>query len=253
METTVSKELIPIEKRELIDQTQEYYNNIPNIKDGEVVLWCVKTKEEYTNSRELCKVIKGKSADLLSTRKTLTKPYKDDAIAIEKEFNPLIDKLNNVRGKIDTASSIWFQAEERKRLLEERKRQAEVEEKKRLETEREEKERKKADEYREQGKEKLADKAEARADDHADQAINTVAAEVDEVKVKGLYYRTDYEVKVIDKEKAVNSCMASQKYQNHVILDLKALAIVAKANNGVLDNLDGLEVITKKTPIDRSK
>lgn len=244
MEPTVSTELIPLDKRELIDSALEFFGNIEEIK--------VSNEQEYENSLELCKIIKGKANELLATRKALVKPKKDEAKEIEAEFNDPINKLANAESKIKSAASIYYTEKERKRLLEVRKRQAVVDEKNRLEAERAEREQKKADEYREQGKEELADKAEARAEDHADQAINTVAAEVEETKISGVHFRTDYEVKVVDKLKAVNACMASPQFQNHVHIDTKALERVAKAFEGNL-NLDGIEVIEKKTPVVRGK
>ena len=237
-----TKELIPLSSKNLIEEAVKFLGDIQEIK--------IENDQQYNNALELCKSIKSKANGLEKDRKVIVAPLNQDVKTINAEYKSVTLKLDNAERRIKSAASVYWSEKERKRLEEQRKRDAEAEEQKRKAEEAARKEMEKEQSYREQGRDDMADKAAARAETHIDRATNTVALEVEKMKVSGVHYRTDYEVQVLDKRAAVNDLMASNNFSEHVIIDVKAIAKVAKAFKGKL-NIDGLKIIEKKTPVVR--
>jgi DNA repair exonuclease SbcCD ATPase subunit len=244
METaTVGTELIPRTSIELMEAALEYLNSIREI--------IIKTQPEYEEAASVCKQIKGHINTLEKNRKELVEPYNKKVKAINDKYKEVTTKLQNGDGHIRQAMSAYYQEQERKRQEEQRKLQAEADEKRRKAEEAARKEAEKVEQYRQEGREEMAQKAEARMETAVEVATTTVAPEVEQKKVSGISYRTEYECHVKDHKAAVLFCIDSPNFVGTVLIDIKAIERAAKAFKGKL-SIPGIEIIEKKIPIVRS-
>ncbi len=216
-----------------------------------IKLVTIATEQENENVGAACKEVKKLYNDLEKDRKALVDPENKRVKAINEHYKTVTSKLQNGERQFKNAMSIFFQAQERKRLEDQRKLEAEAEEIRRKAEEAARKEAEKVEKYREAGREKMAQEAEARMETAVEIVTETVAPEVEQKKVAGISFRTDYICEIENMRAAVDYCLDNPMFRNHVFLDIKALERVAKAAKGEL-GIPGIKVITKKTPIVRS-
>ena len=211
----------------------------------------IKTKAEYEAAAEIQKSVKKAMKDLDNDRTDIVKPFNDKVKAINEKFKDVTGRLENGAKKISLAMSVWYQAEERRIALEQQKREAEAAEARRKAEEAAAKELAKAEEYRAQGRDEMADKAEARAEIKAETAATIVAPEIEKTKTAGVSYRTDYEVTIIDREKAIKMLLSSPMTSDLVSIDEGGLKRMVKAMNGKFI-CDGINVVETKVQVIRT-
>lgn len=236
-ETTTTTELIPVEKQQSIENASkmimEFLKGAKQIK--------ITSQDEYDNSVEICKKIMAKIKELESDRVELVKPIKDQATKIDQRYREVRCVLENGESVFKSAMKVWFAEQERKRIEEQRKLEAEAEAKRKAEEERALKELQKAEEYRAQGREAMAEKAEARAETSINVAQSTVAQVVtNSAKVAGVGFRKVIKARIINEAKAKLSCCNNPVLSSYVTLDIKGLERLATAQKGNLQ-IDGIE------------
>ena len=249
-EETKLSELIT---KESVDRMAEALKVLESIESVEI-----KTREQYENAAEIQKDIKKSIKDLEKDRTGIVKPFNDKVKAVNAKFKEVTLKLNNGASHIGNAMSKWYQEEERKRLAEQRKREAEAEKKRKAAEAAAIKEQEKAEQYHSEGREDMAEKAEARAESKLDEAVTTVAAEVEEKKVAGVSYRTEYSVCIEDTKLAVASILESEsfavmitgddKIKERLEASIKRMVVAMKGNF----TLDGVKITSTKKPVIRS-
>jgi len=212
----------------------------------------IKNQDQYGKAIDIQKSIKGALKDIESDRKEIVKPYNDKVGAINFKYRSVKDRLSLGNTTIGNATRIWDQEQLRKKQLEQKKREAEAEEKRRKLEEAAEKEAAKVEKYTEEGRDDLAEKAQARMEDKVEEASTTVAAEIEETKAVGVSYRYDCEVEVIDGNLAIKSLLASPMTAPFVLIDTKGLKKMVKAAKGKWFDIPGIKVIDKSTQVIRS-
>lgn len=218
-ETNVhEKQLIPADAREQLDNALTQWGNVSEIT--------VSNDQEYEYAIEVCRQVKTCVSDLENKRKELVKPYKDPAAKIDAAYKAVRVPLENGERQLKAAAARYHREQEQKRIEAQRRAEAEAEEKRRKEEERARREREKAAQYAEQGREDLAEKAQARADVHEDRADTIVseAPAMQTAKPKGVSYRKVYKVsKITDKRKAAEFCLRNPLLADLVEINATAL------------------------------
>ena len=184
-------------------------------------------------------------------RKETVKPLNEQKALIQEKFNAVLNKLSLGKSKIGTAMIEFSQAEERKIALEQKKREAEAEEIRRKAEEQAQKELAKAKAYRDEGREEMAEKAEARAEDKIEVLTTTVAPEIKATKLKGVSYREDIEIEILDKAQAIKDLMLTPVTSHLVTLDEKGIKALIKSSKGQI-KFDWCKVKHTKTQIVRT-
>ena len=238
---TETQELIPVEAKQLMKQALEFVGTLTEIKTS--------TEQEYQNVVELCKSCKSLFKTLEEKRDSLVRPFNTQVDEINAEFKVVTSKLKNGEKVIKDAMSKYAQEQEPIRIEEQRKLNAIAEERRKKADEAAQKELDKANAYREQGRDEMADKAEARAETKIEVATTIVAPVVEsKAKAQGASFKTTWTVRITDLRAAVLFCIDNPMFQNHVTLDTKALDRVAQAAKGNLP-IPGIEVNKSLTPI----
>lgn len=227
--------LIPVETKNKLTKALEFFHSLKEVK--------FTNEEEYNNGVELCRSVKSHINQIDSDRKELVKPFNDKVGIINGECNGIIAKLKNAETVIKKGMGDYFQAKERKRIEDQRKLEAEAEEKRRKEAEKARAEAEKAEAYREQGREEMADKAEARAETAASTASTLVAPIVtNSAKVSGTSFKTVYKAEVMDAVTAAQSCLSNDMLKQYVSVDIKGIEKLANAMKGNL-KVDGIRIV----------
>lgn len=236
------EKLIPQDSKNMILAAIKLCGDIESLK--------IQNDEQYKKANSILADVKKSKSLLTANRQQITKPFKDKVGAIEGEYREPIKNLENAKAVISKAMGSYFQEKERRRIEEQRKLEAEAEEQRKKAESAAEREKAKAEKYRMQGREEMAEKAEARADLKADAATNAVAPVIEPKKLAGLSFRTDYEVSITEKEKAINALMANPMLSVAVTIDTGAIARICKAMKQAFD-LPGIRIAEKKTPVNR--
>jgi paraquat-inducible protein B len=146
--------LIPAESQDRIQKALEFFHSLRELK--------ITSQQEYDSATDLIKQVKTNIKALEDDRTLLVKPFKEKATAIDTHYRGVKVQLENAERVIKGGMSQWFQEQERKRLEVQRKLEAEAEAKRQAAEEAARKEAEKAELYRQQGREDMAAKAEAR-------------------------------------------------------------------------------------------
>jgi hypothetical protein len=241
-----NKGLIPEDKLAKISEFLGFAGGLRDIK--------VASQDEYNNVVELCKKIKGMVNTLENDRKELVAPYKSITKEIDEKYREVRVQLENGEGVARRAMGVWYNKQEHKRIAAQRKAEAEAAEQRRAAAERAAMEAAKAEAYREQGREDMAEKAEARAEVAQVEAVSVVAPVIEnKAKTDGISYRTTYKVVVDDMAKAVRGLAASEMLSKFLTIDTRAIERAVQGWGGDLALPDGLRVVVEKTPIVRGK
>lgn len=228
-------ELIPVETKEKLEQALEFFHSLKEVK--------FENDEQYKKGLELVKSVKKYIKEIDDDRKSLVKPFNEKVSEINGECNGVINKLKNAENVIKNGMGKYFREEEIKRIEAQRKLEAEAEKKRHQEAERARKEGEKAEAYREQGRDEMADKAEARAETAATIASTIVSPVVENsAKAKGTSFRTVYKVRVDDLTVAADFCLSNQLLVQYVQLDVKGIERLANAQKGKLE-IPGIKII----------
>ena len=201
----------------------------------------VRGQIEYDNAMDVCKEVKKQYNMLETRRKELTSSLNAQVKYINGEFSKVTSALDNGEKQLKRGMINWKIEEDRRVEEENRKREAEAEEKRRKEQERAEADTKKADEYREQGREKMADQAEARAQTHIARAEEeTPVVELNRAKGKGGSFTYKYIGTLSDKAAFVREALDKHpEYLAQVDVNLKPFEAQAKAFDGQM-NIPGI-------------
>lgn len=239
----------PLIKPSDLERYQKTLDEINSIVSIEI-----EDDEQYQNTIDFCKQVKGDYKEIETLRKETVAPYNEKVSGINSFFKNLTSKLEHGEQQLKAAAAKYFQKKEAKRIAEERKRQAEADEARRKKEEAAQKELDKANEYRESGREDLAEKAEARAEEKFTQASNIVAETVASApKVAGVSFVTSYECTEVDRLKAAIFCLQTRpEYEDIVKIDLKAAEKLARTSKGKI-KIDGIDYRETKTMRSSSK
>jgi hypothetical protein len=233
METTIETSLIPVTMQNKIKDALEFFNSLKNLS--------IKNATQYDNAVNLCKDVKVKIKELENDRKDLVAPYKDKASAIDKEYKAVRDKLENAEKVIKNGMEAFYQEQERKRIEEQRKLEAEAEAKRLAAEKKAEEERLKAEAYRMQGRAEMAAKAEARAETAEEKAANTVVQVVENTaKVQGVTMIKKYEVTVTSQETAIKNLAANPALHQFLIIDIAGIQAAVNKAKGLVSLPAGL-------------
>jgi hypothetical protein len=226
--------LIPVETKEKIEKALEFFYTLKEVKFSNDL--------EYENGVELCRSIKQHIKVIDDDRKVIVKPLNDQVGEINSECNGVIRKLQNAETVIKSGMGQYFQVKERKRIEDQRKLDAEAEERRRQEEEKVRKEQGKAETYREQGRDKMADKAEARAATAETIASSVVAPIVQNTaKVSGTTFKKVYKVSVVDQKRAVEVMLMNDILFQYVSIDIKGLERLVNAQKGRIE-IEGIKI-----------
>ena len=225
------KQLIPKESQNLIQEALDWLGSIESIT--------ITNDKEFDNAHEVCKDVKKKFNKLEKERKAITGPMNNEIRKINSEFKVVTEKLSSFESAAKKAISDYHQKKEQLRLEEQRKLNAKAEEQKRKADVAAQKELEKAEQYRKEGKDHLADKAEARAEAKLITATQTVAPVIGETKVKGTSFRKKYVCEVEDKSQFVAFCANNMTgpmvaFYNQLEINLKGLEKLANSSGGAL-------------------
>jgi hypothetical protein len=237
----VGTELVPVDAQQQIAAALEYCNSVVEIANQD---------EQQNNAaslklREISEMVKA----LEKRRKEVKQPYADRATAVDKAFRPVSEALGNLDRRIRAAMSTWAAKVQAELDRQRREAEAKADEERRRADEKAAKEREKAEAYREQGREEMAAKADARADYAVQAAATTVAPVVEAPKAEGASMIPWWTVRVVDKPKAVAECMSNPMLAAAITIDTKFLEKMESEKNvkgGV--PIDGCEITYTPRP-----
>lgn len=239
------KLMIPAEKKTLMTTALDFIGGLQEVT--------IRNDEEYENAGQLTSTIKGYFNGLENDRKSLVKPFNDEVSSVNKEYKKVTTLLKNGEDKIKNAMGKYFQEQERIKAEKQRKLEAEAEAKRQAAEAQAAKEAAKVEQYRNEGRNDMADKAEARMECQIEKAATTVADEADgPKKVEGVSYRTDYEVSIEDKEKALQYILQNVMFIDLANIDLAEAKRLVKSSKGKI-RIPGLRYVEKRTPVIRSR
>jgi hypothetical protein len=235
--TTEINALIPVEKLAKIESAQqmvfEFLRDVESLK--------ITTPEENENASEICKKIKKAVKELEEDRIAIVKPLKDQTTKVDTHYRQIKVILDNGEAVFKRAMAGYFEECERKRIEAQRIIDAEIEAKRKIEEEKALKELEKAETYKAQGREDMAEKAEARAETAMNIAANTTARIVtNQAKVAGVGFKKEWRIKIVDAKAAKIKCSSEDMLTNYVELDIKGLEKLANTMKRAL-KIDGLE------------
>jgi len=235
--------LISTETKTLMLKAVEYVGGL------EVIL--VDTDEQLENVSTLCSTIKKHKALMDEERKKIVGPLNTKVKSVNAEFREVTDKLHNGEVVLKAAMSSYMIEQERKAKAEAAKKEAEAEERRRKVQEQEQKEREKAAKYKAEGRQEMADKATARAEEKQSEAMYTIAEPVKEpVKLAKTSFKTDYKIEVTDKKKAALYLLSHTFLDPFVLIDIAALKKAVRASKNATQ-IPGIKVDEIKVPIVR--
>ena len=237
--------LIPVESMQLMAQALDFFGTITSVT--------ITNDAENENISALNKKVKGYIKDLEADRKVIVGPYNDKVSSINSEYKTVREKLENAGKKIDSALGIYYQEKLRIAAAAQARVDAEAAEIRRKAEEAALKELEKAQTYEAEGRQELADKAQARAEEKITVAQTAVAPVVQAPpKIQGQSFRTDYIVEILNKETAVKAMIGNPVYAAMISIDIVKLQALAKTLNGKL-GIPCVQVTTKQTPITRTR
>lgn len=220
MEATNETALIPQSSRDLLNSHLDFWNSIEEIT-------ITNDAENGQADININKLKKGKK-ELEANKLNLTKKWRDKTSEVNTEYKIVVEQLENGIKKLDTAMGIYHAEQVKKEELEQKRVQAEADERIRLENERAERDLKKAEELREQGKDVQADKKEAAAEAHIEAATTTVARTIQSSSPSGTGFREYYEGAIITKPQVVQFCMTQPDLEGYITVDIAGLEKVQK-------------------------
>jgi hypothetical protein len=241
--TNQSKELIPIQSKELVKEAHEFCNSITKI----VII----TEDEYVNNCELTKKVTEYSKKIEKERKTILQPLNDTVKAINNYFKVGQNPLSNLRDKLRKSLSVYTAEQERKRLEAQRKANAEAEKERLRLAAQAKRDNEKALKAAKEGKAKKAEAFQERSAIRQNMAEKVVAVEIPKEvpKVEGISYRTDWSAKVVDRKKFFEYCIQHNKFE-YLEINTYLLNKHAKEFKNTIE-LPGIEFCSTKTQITR--
>lgn len=229
----MEKELIPVESKSLIEKAINWFGEIKQI--------IITNDQQNENAMALCKQVKTTFNHLEADRKKIVEPWNADVKSVNAVFKVITLKLKNFEDASKSGTAIYLQKQEQLRIEQQRKIDAETEERKRKAEEAAQMEADKVAKYEADGRQKLADEARARQEAKAAVAVQTVAPVLEKKKIAGVTtskkWKVNEEKTMADMDnfkKAVQFCLDNKDYYSYLQLDLKALGKLAQATNGTM-------------------
>lgn len=213
--------LIPQETREKLMEVLIHCADIKELK--------ITTDEEDNACSRIVGELVASKKELETARKALVGPLNAQVKDINAEFKAVTSKVENAITVTKRGMGKYYQAKEAARVKKQQEEQAKADEARRKQEEAERKEREKAEKYREEGRTEMADKADARADEHAEIAETTVAEVVEQKKPDNTVYVDKWVAEEDDKKAAVMACVENPMLIEAVSLNLKVLERVRAA------------------------
>lgn len=231
-DTEQTTNLIPQDAEQKLAVALDYLTSIQGVT--------VTNQNEFEAANSVTAQLKGHIKNLEDKRLELVKPYKAKSKVIDDRFAVVRNALLNGATKIGAAVSAYRAVLERQRRQAQAIAGAAAEEKRKKEAAAAQKEIDKVKRYRTEGREEMAENAEARAVTHLDLAENTVAPVQESVKLKGTSFVDHWTAEVTDFEKAVPACMASPFTRAAVKINDKELERAQRQAKGEL-KLEGVQ------------
>jgi len=232
--------------QETLDKMKTALETLSSIEEIEIT-----NAEQNLNAGGIQRDVQGAIKTVEALRKEAVKPFDEKRKVIQKEFMNVLNQLKAGKDKIGSAMIDFDNAEKRRIALEQKKLEAEAEEKRRKAEKAAEAEAAKIEKYQSEGKEELAEKAQARMEDKIEEATTTVATEIKQEKVSGVSYRTDYVVEVEDHFKAIPFLLENSLTSHLIGINVPALKAMVKASKGVM-TIPGVKIKKTQTQIVRS-
>lgn len=243
----IKNELIPSDKQQkLAKQGAELLTEFAETK--EVI---IRSVEERDNALDVVKRVKIAYDEFEADRKEITKPLNDKVTSVNTTYKSVTSILLSIEKLFKDALTVWDNKQEQKKLEADRAAQIEADRIRRAAQNMADKELEKAEAYREQGKDTLADKAEAKAEEALNTATSTVAPVYTYDKGSGTSFKIEYEATIQDAHKAINALNTDQ-YRHMIEINTGALGKLAKSLNGKLV-LEGVLITAKKKVAIRKK
>lgn len=219
------KDLIPLESQSKLEEAMEFFNSLREIK--------ITNNQEYGNAGDMLIQIKSTINDIEADRKNIVSPFDKKVRAINAHYKLYRDKLENAESVLKRARQAFYAEQEKKRIEEQKKLEAEAEAKRKAAEEKAEAERRKAAEYEAQGRADMAAKAMARAETAESVAVNTVAPIVEKTDAgKGSSMREVFKLIVEDPVTAKRECLNNPVLCDYISLDVKGLERLANTSKG---------------------
>ena len=223
----VETQLIPIESQERIKKALDLFDSMRELK--------ISNQQEYDNAGLKLVEVKSMIKGLEDDRKSIIEPYDSVTRKVNAHYKIVRDKLENGEKVFKSGRTQFFAEQERKRIEIQRKLEAETEAKRKVAEERAEAERKKADAYRQQGREDMAAKAEARAETAISVASTVVAPIVEKTNAGTGSSMTEVFRSVVENEKdTILFCLNNMDYRQCVELNVKALDKIINSRKGAI-------------------
>ncbi|MBA7470152.1 hypothetical protein ES707_05430 [subsurface metagenome] len=205
--TNDSKELIPIQSKELVKEALDFCQSIAEI--------VIMTEDEYVNNCEVTKKVTNYSKDIDKKRKELLEPLKKQKAIINDYFNGVLNPIENLREKLRNSLTDYTEKQKQKRLEVKRRADAEAEKERQRLAAQAKRDKEKARKAAEEGKTKKAEAFQERSAVRQEMAEKVKPVEIPKEvpKVAGISYRTDWSAKVVDIEKFIAYCLQYKKFE----------------------------------------
>lgn len=239
--TEPTKDLIPIQSKELVQEAREFCSSITEI--------VITTEDEYVNNCEVTKRVTAYSNGIEKSRKALLAPFEQKKKEINTYFKEAQNPLKNLRDKLRISLSNYTTEQERKKVEAQREADKEAE-KERLRLEAQAKrDAEKSQKAAEEGDTKKAEEFHLRSTVRQDMAEKVVPVEIPKEvpKVQGISYRKTWSAKVADKEAFFAYCVQHKKYE-YLDINMGLLNKFAKDFKDTIA-LPGIEFYSTKTQI----
>lgn len=237
------KKLISQENQEKMNKALETLNSIKEIE--------ITNAEEYANAGDIQRSVAKAFKSVEGLRKDTVKPLNEKKALIQSEFKTVLDKLSHGKNVIGQSMTVYYNAEQAKLRAQQREQErlAEIERQKALDAAR--KEQDKINKYEAEGRTDMAEKAELRKEEKMEAAATTVALIVEQKATKGISYREDIEIEIIDKAAAVKDLMLTGVTAHLVSIDENGVKALIKSGKGTL-KFDWCKVKTVSKQVVRS-
>lgn len=241
--TESTKDLIPVQSKELVQDALDFCNSITDIM--------ITTEDEYLNNCELVKKVTERTKKIDKERKAIVGPINLEVKEVNAYFKLALDPLGNLNSNLRKSLATYKRDKEQKRIDDQRKADAEAEKQRLKLAAQAKKDEEKSQEAAENGDTAKAEDLHLRSTVRQDMAEEVVPVVIPKAipKVKGISSRTDWSAQITDKKKFIEYCV--QNNQLHYLdINMKILNSFAKTVKDTVE-LPGVEFIDKSTPVIR--
>jgi len=231
--------LIPQTDREKLTKVLEELNSYKQIT--------ITSDSEFTKADAVMNHYKNQISAIKKDREKAKEPHYGRYKYIIGFYDDIIKKTQNFVNQCGSAMGYYKLKKDKEAEELQKKLDADERKKKEIELQRAEHDRQVAEKLRAEGKHTQADKREAEADTHIENAAQTVARQVTKVEASGSYFKKVYSMKVIDFDAAIKHMAKDAVLRSKLQIIEKDLIKKYEADNEKLE-IPGIEFSYTKVP-----